>query len=135
MKRMAVSLLAFVMAAGMAPAAFAADKQEEKPKVAMNKITGEVSAASSSGIAVQYGSTKTAAKEIYLPVDKNTKFDRVAGASQLKYGDTVQVVYEQRYKEPEKGKKILMGATATQVVLLKNAAGEGALVSKKEEAR
>ena len=134
MRRMAVSLLVFVMAAGMAPAAFAAE--EEKPKVATNTITGEVSAASSSGIAVQYGNGKDgAAQEIYLPVDKKTKFDRVAGASQLKYGDTVQVVYEQKYKEPEKGKKVYLGATATEVVLLQQAPAEGALVSKREGAR
>ena len=134
MRRAARLLLICVMAAGMAPAAFAAP--EEKPKVATNTITGKVSAASSSGIAVQYGNGKDgAAQEMYLPLNGKTQFQRFIKASQLKPGDTVQVVYEQTYKEPEKGKKVYLGAAATEVVLLKNAPADGALVSKKEGAR
>ena len=134
MRRAAAFFLTCVMAAGVGAAAFAAEP--EKPKVVATRITGEVSAASSSGIAVQYGNGKDgAAQEIYLPLDKKTKFQRFTAPSQLKPGDTVEVAYEQKYQEPEKGKKVYLGAVATEVVLLQQAPAQGALISKDEAAR
>jgi hypothetical protein len=137
MRQAAGFFLVCAMAAGMSASAFAVEpakaKQqalEEKPLVAEAKITGEVAAASSSGIAVQFGSTSAGAKEIYLPLNEKTKFQRFLNPSQLKAGDTVQVVYEQTYKEPEKGKRILLGAVATEVILLKQAPAQGALVTR-----
>ena len=133
MKRAAAVFLALTLTGGVAAPVFAA---EEKPKMETAKVSGKISAVSSSGIAVQFeSSAKNGGREIYLPLTAQTKFEKVASAAQLKYGDTVQVVYEQKYREPEKGKKVLMGATATQVVLLKQAPAEGTLVSGGEEAR
>jgi len=121
------------MAVGLASSAFAAE--EGKPKTAMNRVTGEVSAISTSGIAVEFSGSGESVREIYLPLTGKTKFQRFANPAQLKPGDTVQVVYEQTYREPEKGKKIYLGATAVEVTLLKQAPVPEALVSKKEGAR
>ncbi len=125
-------LLAMTLFSGMGANTLAAE--EAKPKSQVAKVTGEVAAASSSGIAVQFGSSKEGAKEIYLPLNGKTKFQRFGNPSQLKPGDTVQVVYEQTYREPEKGKKVYLGAVATEIVLLRQGPGEGALVSQEEGA-
>ena len=141
MRRAAEILLICAMVAGVSTVAFAVEqpgapddsRQEQKPKVAVTRVTGEVTAASSAGIAVQFSSTAEGAQEIYLPLDEKTKFQRFLHPSQLKAGDTVQVVYEQQYKEPEKGKRVFLGAVATEVTLLRQAPAQEALVSKEEE--
>ncbi|MBI3322571.1 MAG: hypothetical protein HYZ94_02705 [Candidatus Omnitrophica bacterium] len=127
MRRALLLLLACTMSTGMAP--------EEKPKVVMNTVTGQVSAAGNSGIAVEVGSSKLGSSELYIPLDKKTKFQRFEKPAQLKTGDTVKVVYEQKYHEPEAGKKVYVGATAVEVTLLKQAPAEGSLISRREEAR
>lgn len=126
--------LAMTLCFGASSVAFAAE--EEKPKIETAKVNGEVTAVSLSGIAVQYGTAKDGGgKEIYLPLNDKTKLQRFQSPAQLKVGDTVQVVYERKYQEPEKGKKIYLGAAALEVVLLKQAPGEGALVSRGEGAQ
>ena len=130
MKMLKGFLLICAVAAGVCPNAFAAE--EPKPKTETVKISGPLSGVSSSGIAVQYGMGKEAAQEIYLPLSGKTQFQRFQSPAQLKVGDTVQVVYERKYREPEKGKKVSLGVTALQVILLKQAAGEGALASRGE---
>ena len=122
------------MAAGAGANAFAAE--EIKPKIETVKISGPLSAVSSSGIAVQYGNAKDgAAQEIYLPLNGKTQFQRFQSPAQLKVGDTVQVVYERKFQEPEKGKMVYLDAAALEVVLLKQAPAEGTLVSREEGAR
>ncbi len=108
--------------------------KNEKAKRESLSLTGEVTAASASGLAVQFGSTAEGGKEIYLPADQKTKLTRLSSLAQLKPGDTVKVDYERRYEEPEKGKKIFLGAVATGVTLLSQAPAQGSLVSSEEKA-
>ena len=135
MKTLIRLFLICAVAAGTAVHAFAAPEEAAKPKIETLKISGPVSAVSSSGIAVQYGMGKDAAKEIYLPISGKTQFQRFQSPAQLKVGDTVQVVYERKYQEPEKGKKVYLDAMATEVTLVKQAAGDGALSSRGEGAK
>ena len=108
----------------------AAAGEVEKPKQKMlaKEVAGMVSAASSAGVAVEYDDTAEAAKEMYIPVGEKTKYERVAKASDLKIGDSVQVSYQQVYEENE-GKWRILKTEATKVSLLKKAAEQGSLMS------
>ena len=117
------SLLAAFVLVALSASAWAAEEPNEK--VLSKEISGTVSAASSSGVAVEYDISK----EVFLPVGKETKYEKVVKSADLKHGDTVKVAYEQVFREDAEGKWKLVGTRATKVSLLRKAPEEGALIS------
>ena len=107
-----------------------AEMSESEEKTQYGEVTGSVSAVSKQGIAVEYSRTRKSSSEMFLPLSDHVRLVRIRDLSQLKAGDTVQVRYEQAYKEDQDGKRITLKTTAIEVALMKRAPEEGALASR-----
>lgn len=113
-----------------ATTAGAEESPAEKLKVESADLTGEITAASRTGIGVQYQITSEGSREIYLPIDEKTRLDRIFSPTDLRPGDTVQVRYERTYREPQQGKRLFVRTRAATVALVRRSPeGAGALVS------
>lgn len=106
---------------------------QEDVQVRSGEITGTVSAVSKQGIAVEYARTSHSSSEMFLPVGDKVRLERVGALNQIKPGDTVKVRFEQTVKEDDKGKKIVLGTTATEIAMMRRAPEEGSMLSKEKE--
>lgn len=131
---LAIAVLLFlgISWAGL-PMAQAAEELKEEGKVQVASVTGRVSAVSKQGIAVEYAYTSKTSKEMYLPLAEKVRLQRLQDLKEINPGDTVEVRYQQTYKEEPDEKKTILKTAATEISLLKKAPQEGALISKEEE--
>lgn len=139
MRRTVGLFLVCVAAAGLGADVSAAEqgaspalRQEQTPKTEMVRVTGQVSAVSRQGIAVEYAKTSKGSKEMYLPLAEKVRLQRLQDVRELKAGDTVEIQYQRTYQEGEKGKRIILDTMAMEIRLLKKAPEGEALVSKEE---
>ena len=106
---------------------------QEDVQYQQGEVTGAVTAVSKQGIAVEYSRTASSSSEMFLPMGDNVRLERVASLNQIKPGDTVKVRFEQRVREDAKGKKILLGTTATEIAMMRRTPEEGSMISKEKE--
>lgn len=102
---------------------------EPEPKVTEGQMRGEVSAVSREGISVEYARTKDSASEMYLPLDQDVEFTRLAGVSDLRPGDRVAVHYRQTYRDGPEDERVILNTVATHIALMRRAPEPGALMS------
>lgn len=110
-------LLAFLVALpGLAGAV-----EDSEEQLAYNEVKGEVTNVGKRALSVEFSRTKNSSSEMLLPIGEATKLIRLKSLDELKAGDTVQVRYTQTYREDEKGKRIVLKTTATEIALLRSA--------------
>ena len=104
-------------------AAKAASAEGVDPDLKFRKgsVTGRLAAKTKRSISVEYEETEDTATDMLLPYDAKTKFVRVQNASELQRGATVEVKYEQSYKEDETGRAVLLGTVAKEIALIRDA--------------
>lgn len=98
-------------------------------KLAYKEATGTVVHVGKQAISVEYLVTKEGSYEMLLPVGQETKLKHVRSFDELKRGDTVRVKYEQVYREGEKGERVILKTTATEIALVRSAP-RGGLTSR-----
>ena len=130
--RSLLCLSVLAVLAGASPVAGAGIEEPEQ-KVLSKEVSGQVSGASVSGLAVELEATSEGTKEIFIPVGKKTKYERVKKAADLKVGDSVRVAYDQDYRKDKDGKWTILRTTATKVSLVRKADEAGALVSREKK--
>ena len=129
-----LAILLLVPTRGMAitpPAAQNAASDE--PKTVQKEVTGEIVTVGKRAISVEFAHTADSSEEMLLPINKETKVERLRSLSELKRGDMVKVSYAQVYTETdEQGQPIVLKTVATKVALLKNAPS-GGMVRNEDE--
>lgn len=121
-----LSLFVLVGVLGLtAPAAMAQppgrETAEAQDKIAYNKVRGEVTYVGKRAISVEFDRTADSSTEMLLPLGDETALKRLRTLEDLKRGDTVHVAYQQVYREDEKGKRIVLKTTATEIALMRSA--------------
>lgn len=87
----------------------AKDNQKEKEKTKITtrqkEVQGEVVSISKDYISVLYNrdSKKGIEYEMLLPIDENTKLERIKNIKELNVGDTINIEYEEESIIPDKG--------------------------------
>jgi hypothetical protein len=121
-----------VMLGALGPSTFAyADASQREVKIRRKEVTGDVTYVTKRAISLEYSKSAETSFEMLLPVNENTRLERVKSLSELKPGDRIKVQYQQEYKEKdEEGNPIVLNTVATNVALLKHAATQGTLRSE-----
>lgn len=112
---------------GRAPAIHADTEPQGTPdmqpdeKIREKTVTGQVNSITKRAISIEYASKKDGSYEMLLPLGQQMRFVRLQGLADLRQGDTVEVTYQQRYKDVEDGEPMILGTTAQEVALIKRA--------------
>lgn len=131
-KMVPVTFFMVMVFLGLTGIGSAVGTSEPEQKVEYKEVTGEVSAVSKRGIAVEYSRTRTGSSEMFLPFADHVKLQRVQDLTQLQPGDTVKVRFEQTYTEDKDGERTVLKTTATEVEMMRRAPGDGALISTEQ---
>ncbi|MDD5730520.1 MAG: hypothetical protein PHN57_05280 [Candidatus Omnitrophica bacterium] len=127
----------FVMFLSLAffASARAQDKKENNVSVLSKEITGVVSGLSSNFIAVTLTveSESVPATEFAFNIDKKIRVVHKKNLSEIKFGDTVKINYDETTKTLDDGRKIVKN-TAKMITFLKAAPKEAAQVEIKTSA-
>ena len=103
-----------------AAATTVAEEEDPNVKTARKLVEGTVNSMTKRSLAVEYEVDGQPGYEISLPLDKDTVWQRVQSPSDLKYGDVVQVEFEQKYRmDPDKTEPWILKTTAKVVRLIR----------------
>lgn len=113
-----------------APAAAAPVQQPDDVTVQSKDITGEVVYVSRRSLSIEYKRSGGSLYEMLIPVDADTKVERVSSLAELKRGDRVRVHFNQLVKAAAEGEEPrIVKTVATKVALVREASPEGTLRS------
>ncbi len=92
-------------------------------KTMEKKVTGTVMFIRKNKISVEFEATEEGGEDMYLPLDKEVKVQRVKDFSEIKQGDRVEVKYKQTYLEPKEkgGEPVILDTKGTLITVLKSA--------------
>ena len=98
-------------------------------------VTGTVTGVTKHGLGVEYEQTGQTSKEVLIPYDaESVKLSRIKKISELVFGDTVEVLFEQSYRKNPDGTRFVLGTQAKQITLVKRKM-TGSLTSSGESVR
>lgn len=99
-------------------------QEEALPKDAKTEtkqVTGQLVMVRKNKISVEYATEKDGSYEMLLPITPDVRFKYIRGLEQLQSGDTVTVEFEQTYREPEDGERVILKTVAKEIQLVKHA--------------
>jgi hypothetical protein len=108
-------------------AALAQETKEEEITVEVKQVKGEVSSFSPGnnpryiGITYKEDKESSTAYEMVLSIDEDVILKHKRQLSEIGLGDTVDVVYEQRFKTTEQGEKRIISRIAKIIIFIRPA--------------
>ena len=108
------------MAAPSTPVAPAAAPADDA-KATIKSVTGTVVAMTKRSLSLEYKVEEKGASELLLPFGADMQFERLKSLHDLHPGDTVTVLYRQRYHDAEDGgEPIILSTDITSLTLVKS---------------
>jgi hypothetical protein len=93
----------------------------EDAKTETKQVTGQLVMVRKNKISVEYATKEDGSYEMLLPITSDVRFKHVRGLEQLQPGDTVTVEFEQTYRDPEDGERVILNTVAKEIQLVKHA--------------
>lgn len=99
-----------------------ASASESSERIVKEQVTGKFMAATKRMVSIEIPDGKDAMVDLAVSVAPDMQLHNVKALTELKYGDTVTVAYEQTHRDDGQGGRLIVKTEAKHIVLVSRAA-------------